>query len=125
MNYQINDDVFTAFPKLETERFILTAFVKGDAEELFKIRSDNRVIKYLDRPAHKNVSESELMIITILQNYNDKSGLNWIVRKKDTSEVIGYIGYWRMIRENVRAEIGYAIKPEFWVMVLCKKLYKK
>ena len=114
MNYQINDDVFADFPKLETERLLLTAFVKSDAEELFKIRSDDRVIKYLDRPVHKNISESELMINTILQNYKDKIGINWMIRKKDTSEVIGYIGYWRLIRENVRAEIGYAISPGYW-----------
>ncbi|MCB9249885.1 MAG: GNAT family N-acetyltransferase [Ignavibacteriales bacterium] len=34
--------------------------------------------------------------------------------KKNTSKVIGYIGYWRLVREGVRAEIGYALKPEYW-----------
>lgn len=113
MNFKINDDVFNVFPKLDTERLLLMGFVKCDAEELFKIRSDERVQKYLDRDLHKTVEESELMIDGMIKSYNSKEGINWIIRKKDSLNVIGYIGYWRMIRNNVRAEIGYSMKPEY------------
>jgi [ribosomal protein S5]-alanine N-acetyltransferase len=114
MNYKINDDVFSVFPKLETERLLLIEFVKSDAEELFKMRSDERVLKYLDRDLHKSATESELMIEGMIKSYKSKEGINWIIRKKNTLDVIGYIGYWRMRKEDVRAEIGYAMKPEFW-----------
>lgn len=114
MNYKINDIVFTVFPKLETERLLLTEFVKSDSVELFKMRSDEKVLKYLDRDPHKSVEESELMISVMIEAYNNKEGINWIIRKKDTLNVIGYIGYWRMRKEDARAEIGYAMKPEFW-----------
>ena len=114
MNYKINDNVFSVFPKLETERLLLVEFVKNDSEDLFKMRSDERVLKYLDRDSHKSVEESELMIEEMIRSYSNKEGINWIIRKKDTLNVIGYIGYWRMIRKNVRAEIGYALKPEYW-----------
>jgi ribosomal-protein-alanine N-acetyltransferase len=114
MNYKINDDVFNVFPNLETNRLLLTEFAKTDSKELFKLRSDERVLKYLDRDSHKSVEESELMIEEMIKSYNNKEGINWIIRKKDTLDVIGYIGYWRMIRLNVRAEIGYAMKPEYW-----------
>ena len=40
MNNKINDDIFSVFPILETERLLLTEFLKSDAEELFKMRSD-------------------------------------------------------------------------------------
>ena len=114
MNYKINDDVFSVFPKLETKRLLLMEFLKNHSEELFKMRSDDRVLKYLDRDTHKTVEESELMIEEMIRSYNNKEGINWIIREKDTLNVIGYIGYWRMIRKNVRAEIGYAMKPEYW-----------
>lgn len=114
MNTKINDNIFDTFPNLETERLQLREFVKGDAEELFKIRSDERVMKYLDRDTHKSVAESELMIEQMIEIYNNKSGINWIISKKDSLSVIGYIGYWRLIRENLRAEVGYAMKPEYW-----------
>lgn len=114
MNLKINDNVFDQFPDIETRNLILNSFRIEDAEELFKIRSDDRVTKYLDRDNHKTVAESKMMIQGIIQSYKDKTGLNWIIREKSSSEVIGYVGYWRLIRENVRAEIGYALKPEFW-----------
>lgn len=114
MNIKINDNIFIDFPKLETKRLYLTEFVKSDAKELFKMRSDARVLKYLDRNPHRTVEESELMIDTMISTYNSKAGINWIIREKDNLDVIGYIGYWRLIRENLRAEIGYALKPEYW-----------
>ncbi|MGD8782025.1 MAG: GNAT family N-acetyltransferase [Ignavibacteria bacterium] len=114
MNLKINDAVFNQFPNIETKNLILESFTIQDAEELFRIRSDNRVTKYLDRDNHKTVEESKTMIQGIIQSYKDKAGINWIIREKASFEVVGYIGFWRLIRENVRAEIGYALKPEYW-----------
>jgi len=114
MNYKINDDIFFVFPELETERLFLRGFEKSDAEEIFKMRSDEKVQRYLDRDPHKSVEESESMIDGMIKSYNNKEAINWIIHKKDTKDVIGYIGYWRLIKQNVRAEIGYALKPEFW-----------
>lgn len=114
MNLKINDAVFNQFPNIETKNLILESFTTQDAEELFKIRSDDRVTKYLDRDNHKTVEESRTMIQGIIQSYKDKEGISWIIREKASIEVVGYIGYWNLIRENVRAEIGYALKPEYW-----------
>lgn len=114
MNLKINDNVFNQFPKLETDRLLLDEFKISDAEELFNLRSDDRVMKYLDRDNHKSVKDSEEMIESIIKSYKDKTGLNWIIREKESEKVAGYIGYWRLIRESVRAEIGYALSPDFW-----------
>ena len=114
MNLKVNDAVFNEFPTIETKNLILESFTIQDADELFKIRSDDRVTKYLDRDNHKTVEESRIMIQRIIQSYKDKAGINWIIREKTSFEVVGYVGYWNLIRENVRAEIGYALKPEYW-----------
>jgi len=114
MNLEINDSVFKEFPNIETKNLILKSFAIQDAEELFKIRSDDRVTKYLDRDNHKTVDESGTMIQAIIQSYKDKAGITWIIREKASFEVLGYAGFWNLVRENVRAEIGYALKPEYW-----------
>ena len=114
MNLKINDNVFGQFPNIETKNLVLESFMIQDAEEIFKIRSDDRVTKYLDRDNHKTVDESGSMIQSIIKSFEDKTGINWIIREKISFEVVGYIGYWNLIRENVRAEIGYALKPEYW-----------
>ena len=114
MNYKINDNVFNLFPKLETKRLLLEEFKITDGQDLFNIRSDDMVMKYLDRDNHKSIKDSEVMISGIIKSYIDKSGLNWIIREKNSLKVVGYIGYWRLIREGVRAEIGYALNPDYW-----------
>jgi [ribosomal protein S5]-alanine N-acetyltransferase len=114
MNYEINDTVFEKFPIIETENLLLESFMIQDAAELFNIRSDDRVTKYLDKDNHKTIDESKRMIQGIIKAYEEKTGINWIIRENISSEVVGYIGYWRLIRENVRAEIGYALNPEYW-----------
>ncbi|MBK8946677.1 MAG: GNAT family N-acetyltransferase [Ignavibacteriae bacterium] len=114
MNFSINDKVFNQFPNLETKNLILESFTVLDANEIFIIRSDNRVTKYLDRDNHKSIDETMEMIQRIIKSYEDKTGINWIIREKSFSKVVGYIGYWNLIRENVRAEIGYALNPEYW-----------
>ena len=114
MNLKINDAVFNQFPNIETKNLVLESFTVEDAEEIFKIRSDDRVTKFLDRDNHKTVEESKTMIQMMIQSYRDKAGINWIIRKMGSFEVLGYIGYWNLIRENVRAEIGYALKPGYW-----------
>lgn len=114
MNLKINDTVFDQFPNIGTKNLVLNSFIIQDAEEIFKIRSDDRVTKYLDRDNHKSVEESRSMVQSIIKSYEDKTGISWIIREKISSEIVGYIGYWNLIRENVRAEIGYALKPEYW-----------
>ncbi len=114
LNFKINDNVFRQFPTIETQNLILESFSTDDAQELFNIRSDMRVVEYLDRDPHKTIDESKAMIQNIEQSYKDKTGINWLIRKKTTNEVVGYIGFWQLIRESVRAEIGYALKPEYW-----------
>ncbi len=114
MNYKINDSVFETFPKLITERLVLEEIDYAVAQDLFEIRSDERVVKYLDREKHKTVEDTQEMITIIMRSYNEKTGINWIIKNRTTLEVIGYIGYWRLFRERVRGEIGFALKPEFW-----------
>lgn len=69
MNFNINDAVFNKFPRLETKNLFLECFTIQDAEEIFNIRSDDRVTKYLDRDNHKTVEESQIMINEILKAY--------------------------------------------------------
>ena len=114
MNIKINNAVFNEFPEIETKKLFLVSFTIQDAREFFKIRSDSRITKYFDKDNHKTIKESETMIQRIIESFKNKTGINWIIREKASFEVVGYIGFWRVIRENNRAEIGYALKPEYW-----------
>lgn len=114
MNKAINNTVFDSFPVLESERLIFRSFKQTDAEMLFKIRSDAEVLKYMDTEGHQSINDALTMIAAIHQSFEEKNGINWVIEEKETGQMIGYIGFWRMMKEHVRAEIGYALFPEFW-----------
>ena len=114
MNKKINDKIFEKFPKLESERLIYREFEISNAPDLFLIRSNDNVMDYMDTEKHQTVQDSEKLICAIQKSYKEKTGINWAIIEKSTNEFIGYFGFWRMMKEHCRAEIGYALKPEFW-----------
>ena len=43
------------------------------------------------------------------------SGITWgIELKEGPGLLIGYICYWRLVKEHYRAEVGYMLLPQFW-----------
>ena len=50
---------FTPFPVLETERYILRQLSLSDDNEIFILRSDKEVNKYLDRPIAKTIEDAK------------------------------------------------------------------
>ena len=102
---------FNPFPTLETDRLILRRLVKADAPILFRLRNDNNVMQYIDRPRQKDIEETELFIDMIDQN----SDINWAIAMKDNvDEIIGTIGFYRNQMANYRGEVGYMLDSAFW-----------
>jgi [ribosomal protein S5]-alanine N-acetyltransferase len=114
MNTKINNSVFSIFPVLETERLILRDFSYSDTHDLYLIRSNPKVMEFMDSHTHQSLSDSSEMIALMLDSFMDETGINWAIENKYNGKMIGYIGYWRMMPEHVRAEIGYALKPPVW-----------
>ena len=106
---------FSPFPDLSTTRLLLRKMDNTDADELFKLRSDNSVMKYIGKKPMENIDEANAFINLINENIHNNSGINWaITLKEEPNKLIGVIGLWRIIKEHYRAEIGYMLRPEFW-----------
>jgi len=114
MNTRINSNVFKAFPVLETERLTLRAFTIDDTASFFSIRSNIKVMKFMDSFPHQTHNESKEMIVQMLDSFGEKTGINWAIELVENRRMIGYIGLWRIIYENVRAELGYSLHPDYW-----------
>jgi len=84
-----------------------------DAEALFPLRKDPNVMKYIARPLSKEIGEVHPLIDIINQNYNENGGITWAMTLVDNPTLIGTIGFWRIEKENHRAEIGYLLDPAF------------
>jgi len=55
-----------------------------------------------------------MILMENISNFDNKKGINWILKLKDSREAIGYMGLWRIDKKNNRGEIGYALKKKHW-----------
>jgi ribosomal-protein-alanine N-acetyltransferase len=104
---------FNPFPSLTTERLLLRVIGPQDDQHLFSLRSDKRVMKFLDRPMAKSVDEVSEFIGRIITDLANNNGITWAMSAKDTPELMGTIGYWKLDKANHRAEIGYMMHPDW------------
>lgn len=104
---------FECFPIIQTERLLLRQVEISDAKEIFILRSDERIIKYLDRPPAKSVEDALIFIEKTRELELSKNGINWAITLKEDPTLIGTICYWNILKEHYRAEIGYSLLPHY------------
>jgi len=113
---------FSPFPEITTERLFLRRMTTQDAVEMFHLRSSENVMKYIDRPNAKSITDAEIYIGRIEESINSDSGIMWgITLKENRDKLIGNIGFWRLIKEHYRAEVGYMLHPDFWKKGMMKE----
>jgi len=104
---------FNPFPVLETERLILRELTELDAPALFTLRSDDVVMKYLDRPKCASLEAARQFIIKLIEERKANDNVNWGISLKSTQQVIGTICYWQLDKAHHRAEMGYMLLADF------------
>ena len=103
---------FSPFPELKTERLQLKQITIEHANDLFEMRSDKEVMKYIDRPLAKSTEDVMALIKIISEVLQKNDGITWgILTKDQPSKLIGTVGFWQMQKEHYRAEIGYMLHP--------------
>jgi len=104
---------FDPFPTLNTERLVLRELEAADVNEIFFLRSDADVLKYLDKEPAQSVDEANKFIESIKENTTKNNSILWGIALKDSNKIIGTICFWRILKEHYRAEIGYVLHPAF------------
>lgn len=113
---------FNPFPELSTERLILRRTTTDDTNEIFRLRSDEQVMKYIDKERAASLKDAEIFFNLINDSANANTGITWaIALKQSPDKMIGSIGFWRLIKEHYRAEIGYMLHPDFWKKGIMKE----
>ena len=106
---------FSPFPVINTQRLVLRRINKDDAPAIFKLRSLDATMKYIDREKQQTVEEALAFVSMINDLVDSNSSINWAIALGDTpDELIGTIGFWRIIKEHYRAEVGYMLHPVHW-----------
>lgn len=106
---------FSPFPELRTERLLLRRMEKTDSQQMFFLRSDDRVMQYIGREKTRSPEEAENFIEKINASVDANETIMWaIAMATDPDTMIGTICYWRIQPEHFRAEVGYVLHPSFW-----------
>lgn len=102
-------------PRLQTGRLTLRPHTLSDAPAFFHLRSNEQIMKYIDRPLCKDIDEAGTVLQGLIDGHGKRQNLIWAIEFKDSpGKMIGNLGYWRTDLENHRAEIGYILHSDHW-----------
>lgn len=103
-----------AFPLLESPRLYLREIRQGDAEALYRIYTDPRVVRYHNLERLEGF-EAALSFAAWMQSlYPEGLGLRWGLEERRSRDLIGTIGYEYLDPRQHGAELSYDLLPAYW-----------
>ncbi|MEO6668780.1 MAG: GNAT family N-acetyltransferase [Ferruginibacter sp.] len=114
---------FSPFPVLQSERLLLRCIRPEDAGQLFVLRSDQKIMQFLDREPFKSIEETtEFIQQKVLNSLESNDGILWVIElQSDPGKLIGTTGFWRLDKAHYRAEIGYMLHSDHWQKGIMKE----
>ncbi len=104
---------FSPFPILTIERLTLRQLSTDDQHDIFALRSDAEVNKYLGRAPSKSIDDALNFINTINDSVKNNTSIYWVISLTETQTFVGTICLYDFSIEENTCEIGYELMPEF------------
>ena len=104
---------FYPFPTLHTERLILRKVLAEDAPDVFVMRSDEEVMRYIPRPIARVVDDVLPVLGLINEGLEKGERINWGITEKGKDKVIGMVGFVNTKFDHFRAELGYSLTRSY------------
>jgi RimJ/RimL family protein N-acetyltransferase len=98
-------------PTLESERLRLRAYRPGDAEAMFRLYSDPRVMRYWSFPPWTELEQADAYIRRALGEMAEGRVLPWALASRGDDRLIGTTTLFAVDAVQGRAEIGYSLDP--------------
>jgi len=80
--------------------------------ELFRLRSDKNIMRFIDRPPATSLKDAMDLVRKIDEALISNDAITWAITMKNYEPLVGTIGFWRIMKEHHRAEIGYLLDTE-------------
>jgi len=100
-----------ANPALETARLTLRPARLGDADGLFALYSDPRVVRYWAWPAWTSIEQAHDYITRMAPK---PDSLPLVAARRVEGDVVGTVSLYQINAQNRRAELGYALRQALW-----------
>jgi ribosomal-protein-alanine N-acetyltransferase len=117
--------ILSTFPTLITERLTLRQPLESDAQQIFLLRSDATVNKYLDRQPSRTTEEALSFIRKVNENFKNNGGLYWAITQAGNEKLIGTICLFDFSDELKKCEIGYELLPDYQGQGIMNEALKK
>lgn len=104
---------FTPFPNLTTERLTLRQLSINDQQDIFALRSDPEINKYLERQPSKTIEDVINFINKITDNIKNNNSIYWVITLTKTETFVGTICLFNFSNEKNSCEIGYELMTSF------------
>lgn len=101
------------FPILTTERLTLRPLSIDDQQDIFALRSDPKINKFLGRPLCKTNEDAINFINNVNDNIEKSNTYYWAITLTDTKTLVGTICLFDFSSENNSCEIGYELMTKF------------
>jgi RimJ/RimL family protein N-acetyltransferase len=104
---------------IETDRLILRELRISDLDGMFELDSDPEVHKYLGKRPVKTKKESEKILESVLQQYEERGIGRFAVIEKSSGEFIGWSGLRLNTEYNMNGftkyyDVGYRLLKRYW-----------
>ncbi len=111
--------------QLETERFILRKVDIKDAEEIFNILSDEKVVEYLNMEMHKSIADTKKMIEDYLVELKNGNKYPFSIIEKNSNLFVGVFLIKLDLYDEDCYEFTIYLKPAFWNKGVYTEVLKK
>lgn len=116
---------FTPFPILTTERLTLRQPVINDDQEIFTLRSDSEINKYLDRQLSNTIDDARNFLNKVNENIYKNNSLYWAITLSDKDILVGTICLFSFSDESDKCEIGFELLTNFQGQGIMKEAVEK
>ena len=111
----MNDqDFFRELPVLTTSRLLLRPLTMGDVDDVFAYTSDPVVAQHIRRPLHRVRADAEAYVSAFIDSSQRGEPAPWGIEHREDGKLIGTCGFYYLNRDDVRAEIFYALSRTYW-----------
>ena len=99
----------STFPILTTERLILRQLLESDVQEIFLLRSDKTINKFLDRKPSETLEDA----LNFIRNIKNNELLYWAITQTHSGKLVGTICLFDFSDELNKCEIGYELLTDY------------
>ena len=97
---------------LETERLLLRKLKHSDIDDIFAMRRDTEIMRFIREPQIKRAES--LKWINMISSFWESENIGYCaVIEKESNKLVGWCGLWHLSGTD-EIEVGYAIARNYW-----------